>query len=74
MFIKIIKSSNLNGTIVPYDKNVWHTLVYYDNLILCQDNIKMDNLMYYTDNDSRNSWTDKSTASGYSFFQINYKQ
>ena len=67
-------TSDLNGCITPYDKNVWHTLEYYDNLILCQDNIKMDNLLYYTDNDSRNSWTDKYKASGYSFFQINYRE
>ena len=83
IFDKIIKSSDLNGCIVPYDINVWNTSnsTYWNHWISCQDNMKNVYLLYHSPNDQYNNWRDKSYAAGISegegrspFFQINYKE
>ena len=81
MFDKIIKRSDLNGNIAPYDVNVWHvTSSNYNSL--CQDNIQNTFLLYNIVNNTNTLWGDKSYNGGDwapwggngMFFQFSYKE
>ena len=80
IFDKIIKSSDLNGCIVPYDVNVWNTANYWNHWISCQDNMKNVYLLYHSPDDWYNKWYNKSDDAGIGeggkspFFQINYRE
>lgn len=81
IFDKIIKSSDLNGYIVPYDINVWNISDSWNHWILCQDNMKNVYLLYHSPDDWYNKWLDKSYDTGIGksegkspFFQINYRE
>lgn len=78
---KIIRNSDLNGCIDPYDVNVWHvTSSNYNSL--CQDNIQNTFLLYNIGNNTNTLWGDKSYNGGDwapwggngMFFQFSYKE
>lgn len=76
IFDKIIRNSDLNGTITSYDINVWNTssTSYFNHILLCQDNMRDTYLLYHTPSDAYNRWADKSYIEEYApFFQINYR-
>ena len=71
---KIIRNNDLNGCILPYDRNVWN---YYDGWDLCQDNIQTTALLYCNYDTRRSYYPDKfyidTRFSHAPFFQINYR-
>lgn len=82
IFDKIIRNSDLNGTITSYDINVWNTSAssYFNHWILCQDNMRDTYLLYHTPSDYYNEWPEKSSFNRESdgkaapFFQIKYRE